>query len=191
MSENNVVEFTQRDKDDLASLGVADEPSFHPLLQIWTTVLTPAGGESKEMPTAAWCNRIISGYQQITFADMIAFRDKYFTKVEELAEILRLEVASDPEAFSYTTPEEDVENNTAHYKNVLLNWQLQVQQWELDWECTDADAAIELAAISEVHKMFFGPTGIVAFLDNIKFEFTEADQQMLSEALQAQRVNGE
>ena len=45
------------------------------------------------------------------------------------------------------------------------------------------DAAVELASIGEVHKLFLGQQGIIAFLDNIQFQFFEMDQSMLMEAL--------
>ena len=73
--------------------------------------------------------------------------------------------------------------NSGHYKNLLMTWQLAFLAWELAWECTDPHAVAELAAISEVHKLFFSDTGITAYLDNIRFQYTEADRDDLTAAL--------
>lgn len=178
--------LTAKDIADLEALDT-ELPQFHTVLEVWREVLKPAKDEATYPPTPAWSNRIISAYHGIEFKDMIAFRDSYFAKVDELFNILLLEISYDNDCLSWPTPEEDAENNAVHYKNLLLQWQMAVQQWELDWECTSPTAAVELAAISEVHKMFFGQTGLTAFLDNIKFEFTEDDQTEMAEALIEQR----
>jgi hypothetical protein len=55
--------------------------------------------------------------------------------------------------------------------------------WELDWDCTDSAAGAELAAISEVHTMFFGDVGLTSLLDQISFEFTDMHRDALGMAL--------
>jgi hypothetical protein len=64
-------------------------------------------------------------------------------------------------------------------------WQITVLGWELDWDCMDPDAPAELAAISEVHTMFFGEVGLTALLDEIPFEFTDMHREALALALQS------
>ena len=68
---------------------------------------------------------------------------------------------------------------------MLTDWQLQFMRWELEWETTDPKAAVQLGAMSEVHKMFFGQMGLVPYLASINFDeqYTEADQTALAEAL--------
>jgi hypothetical protein len=41
-----------------------------------------------------------------------------------------------------------------------------------------------VAALSEVHSMFFSPEGVTGLLDQINFQFTDADRQLLQEELQ-------
>lgn len=188
MSENEFTEsiepadITDSDIHDFMDGGKL--PSFHAVLQVWQEILKPAEDELNAKVTPQWANRIIQSYPQITYADMVAYRDSYFGKILELSKILDFEISTDDECFNASSPEEDAEFNSHHYKNLLVQWQLAILQWELDWDTEDKHAAVELAAISEVHKMFFGDTGITAFLDNIKFEFNEDDQATLSEALQ-------
>lgn len=163
-----------------------EAPTYHPILRIWREVLSNAEDELGAKVTPQWANRVTSSYRELNFRDMPRFRDLYFGKVLEMASVLETIVESDEECLTYTTPEEDVEHNSQHYKDLLMHWQILMLGWEVNWDCESEDAALEVAAISEVHKMFFGSPaqqGLTAFLDSIKFEYTEADQADLAEAL--------
>lgn len=182
------IEFSEQDKIDLANLaGDAPLPQFHTVLEVWREVLKPARTEAGKRVTASWASKIVQSYPEITFAQMAEFRDRYYGKIEELYQILLEEIASDDECLSYRDPAEDAAENAEHYKNLLTLWQQRVLSWELAWVHDDPMAGVELGAIAEVHKMFFSNVGIAAFLDNIKFEFTEDDQQQLAEVLEEQR----
>jgi len=178
------IELSEKDEADLAQL-LADgaEPEFHPVLEVWREVLANGPELAKEKVSPQWASKIVGTYQGVNFADMEEVQARYFAKIGELANVLDLEIATDKDCLTYRKPEEDAEENAVHYKNLLRDWQMTFLQWELDWKTTDPQAAVELAAISEVHKMFFGQTGLTAYLDNIKFEFNEQDQQDLAEAL--------
>ena len=191
MSENHEstepVEAIEISDEDIAGFiehHGGEMPTYHPILHIWRTVLEPAVAEQDAHITPQWANRITSSYRELNFADMVAYQRSYYAKVLRLLELLNEVIASDDDCLTYTSPEEDVEHNAKHYKALLFSWQLEMLGWELDWNCSSETAAVDIAAISEVHKMFFGPTGLTAFLDNIKFEFTEDDQQELAAALQ-------
>lgn len=178
------IEMSEQDEADLARLlEDGTEPAFHPVLEVWREVLSNGPELAKEKVSPQWASKIVGTYSGVSFADMDDVQNGYFSKIGDLADQLTVEIASDKDCLTYSTPEDDALENALHYKNLLLNWQLTFLQWELDWNCRDPHAAAELAAISEVHKMFFGPTGLTAYLDNIKFEFDEADQLALAEAL--------
>jgi hypothetical protein len=179
------IDFSEQDLSDLEELGVmpGQDATFHPILEVWREVLKPARDELDAKVTPQWANRIVGSYAEMRYADMVQFQRRYYGKIIELLDVLDEEIASDEDCLTYSDPEEDAKENAHHYKNLLLQWQLAILQWELDWDTADALASVEIAAISEVHKMFFGQTGITAFLENIGFEFTEDDQQALGEAL--------
>lgn len=196
MSDDNVVQgdFTETVEppsdeqiQDFIDRG-GEAPTYHPVLRVWREVLKPAREEAMQKVTPQWANRIVTSYRDIGFGDMEAYRDRYFAKILELADILDEEIATDEDCLTYTTPEEDVEHNSGHYKRLLTDWQKAILGWELAWDTTDPYAGVELAAISEVHKMYFGETGITAFLDNIKFEFTDADSAALRDELEELKV---
>ena len=164
---------------------VEQGPSYHSILQIWREVLEPSGKAAVEKPTPAYCNRIITSYPEVRYADMVRFRDLFYSRIDELKAILATEIESDDNCLKHLTAEEDAEFNGQHYKNLLRDWQLAILEWEKDWHCEDTDAAISLATISEIHKMFFGQTGLTSMLDNIPFEYTDADREELGQALEA------
>lgn len=165
----------------------AGQATYHTILQVWQEVLKPAEAEKSKRITPQYANRICTTYNGLQFADMLEFRDRYFSKILQLASILDIEIATDDECLKLISPEEDIEHNSVHYLNVLTDWQKAFLQWELDWDCADPAAPIELAAISEVHRMFFDQNGLTALLDQIKFEFTDDDRDLLSAALQELR----
>ena len=177
------IEMSDQDEKDLAKMLEESELIFHPVLEVWTEVLSNGPELAKEKVSPQWASKIVGTYAGVTFADMEDVQNSYFSKIATLADILAAQIATDKDCLSYTTPEEDALENSKHYKQLLTDWQLTFLQWELDWNCRDPHAASELAAISEVHKMFFGPTGLTAYLDNIKFEFNESDQMELANAL--------
>ena len=190
MTDDNVIEaeFTAQDRDDLNKLLNENElPKYHTILEVWREVLAPAMAEAGKRVTPAWANSIVTRYPEITFADMEAFRDLYFNRIEELRQLLLEEIRTDEDCLTYSSPEEDRAENAQHYRNMLRVWQQAILAWELGWNCKDPKAGVDMGALAEVHKMFFGETGLVAYLDNIKFEFSEDDQRELAEVLNQQR----
>lgn len=184
---DETIELPDQDQADLAQLYAEPDgmslPSFHPVLEVWREVLKPALQEAEKSPTPQWCTRILAAYIGLTYGDMLEFRDRYFDKIKQLRDILELEIESDPVCLKVTEPAEDVVINENHYLNLMLLWQMTILDWELEWDCQNPDAAVELAAIGEVHKLFLGQQGIIAFLDNIQFQFVESDQALIGEAL--------
>lgn len=189
--EDNVRQlFTETDQQDLEQVlgDEAEQAPYHTILEVWREVLAPAADMKTQKVTPNWAARIVAQFPQVKIQEMDDYRDLYYDKVEVLAQIVRDEIETDDECLNYTEPAEDAEQNAGHYREILYKWQEQILVWEMDWLCTDADAHLELAAISEVHKMFFSQTGITAYLDNINFQFTDADQASIRDRLEALKV---
>lgn len=197
------IELPAHDKADLDQLYATPDggegvepPKFHPILEVWREVLRPARAEVGTVITPQWANKMVGAYQGVTFRDLVDLRDIYYRLLVEMLEILETEIESDAECLTWDTPELDVEHNGAHYRQVLTDWQLHFLKEELEWDCTSITAAVELAAMSEVHKIFFGAMGITAFLEQIRFEYSDEDQAELERVLvelrdSYERVTGE
>jgi len=178
-------------KDSDITEFIDGEPSFHTILEVWASVLEPAHKEADAHITPQWATRICGKYGEMQFHDMPTFRDRYFAKIAELESILLAVIEADDEALKQTTPEEDAQYNSDSYITVLTMWQITVLGWELDWACSEPWAGAELAAISEVHSMFFGEVGLTALLDQINFEFTDMHRDALALALQSYKDSRE
>lgn len=167
----------------------APETPYHTLLEVWRAVLAPArdGEMRNEKVSPQWATKIVSTYQGLTYGDTPAVNALLYLIVDELGQILDDEIATGDDPLEWADAESDVQNNSQHYRNLLTSWQCHMLRRELEWDPRDADAAVMLAALSEVHNMFFGQTGLTAHLESIKFQFTEEDQADLRTALEETR----
>jgi hypothetical protein len=184
------VVLSEQDEADLAKL-LEEKPEmeYHPVLRVWQEILKQDNLDANMDITMQWANGIVAQYQGIGFGDMPMYRDRYFELVGQMVDILDFEISTDEDCLTYTTPEEDRVENAHHYKNLLRDWQCLFLRTELEWDCTSPRAAVDIAALAEVHKVFFGQQGLTGHLEAIKFEFTEADQEHLAEALTELREN--
>lgn len=187
------IELSYQDQQDLAKLDaggdvpIPEDVEFHPILQVWREILKPARTEATKKITPQWASRIVASYQDVSFAEMKEFQTRYYSKIIELLELLEAEIDSDSDCLTYGSPEEDAAENHGHYISLLRDWQVKFLTWELEWDCEDPHAGVELAAISETHKAFFGQTGVTQFLENIRLEMTEDDQNEVATALEELR----
>lgn len=183
------IELSEQDIADIEQLQSEPDPEpvkHRTILEIWKIVLSNAENDQDENMAPQWANTMVSKYADVHFADLLEFRKRFYDKVIAFRDVLTAEIDGDPRCLGYFTAEEDRELNGYHYKNVLRDWQLLDLGWQLDWRCDDPYAAVELGVVSEVHKMFFDQTyGLVNHLDNIQFQFTEQDQVILLQALEA------
>jgi hypothetical protein len=195
---HEVIEFPS---NDVVPGEVIDErpteeeaPRYHTILEVWREVLKPAHAEVLKNVTPQWAGKMVQSYPQIKYSDCEDLRDRYYAKLFQLEAQLLQEIGTDENCLTWETPEEDVQHNSHHYKNLLLQWQLSFMQWELDWRSFHKDAAVELAAIGECHIIMFGSPerqGLTAFLGNVKFELTEDDQAEIQAELNALREQSE
>lgn len=178
------LELTEQDEKDLATLlSDAGEAKYNPVLRIWKEILSPENIAHGSRVSIPWSNAILSKYHGMTFALMPAFVDRYHQIMSEMADALRVEIATDPDCLNWFSLEEDVEENRAHYIQMLHHWQKCLLVWEVIWDCGHPDAAAHVAALGEAGLFFFGETGLAAHLSQIGLEFDEADQQDLADEL--------
>lgn len=162
-----------------------EPPSYHSILQVWSAVLEPAAAEQSAPVTPQWANRITSTYRELSYADMIKVRNELFSMLMQMRWDVVCIIEENPECLNVETAEEDIEHNAQHFREIMIRWQERMLQREIAWDCTSDNAAVEIATLSEVHKMLFGENGITGFLDAIGFQFTDADQDELRERLTA------
>ena len=168
---------------------LGETPEYHSILQVWQEVLAASKNVRQERITPQWALRVVTSHPEVTFSDMKDYRDLYYQSIDELAEALQVEIETDDECLNAASPEEDAEQNTFHYINVIISWQKIILTWELEWDVDDIDAPVRLAVISDVHKMFFGEVGLTSLLDQINFDFSEDSQNLLRSELEELKEN--
>lgn len=172
--------------DDLSDMPEADPPKpYRTLLEIWRAVLEPAvKGEMKSEPISPqWATKMVTTYPEVRYVDVMDIHYGVFEMSASLAEILEQIIETDDECLKRTSAEEDAQENAPLYREVLARWQIYFIEQELAWRPLDASAATDLAVLSEVQQMFFGPTGLIGHLDSIGFDFTDADQEALQKRM--------
>ena len=187
MTEEAIVSDTSPDSGDIWIDTREDdggEGPYRTILEIWTAILRPIPVEREKRITPQWAVRIVATYEEIRFSDIPRYRDLFYDKSQLLADILDRHIATDDECLKRLDAEEDGQLNGPLYIAILTEWQKEVLSWELEWNVVDPWAAVELAAIAEVHRMFFDKTGLVSLLDQIDLEFTDDDREALAEELQ-------
>lgn len=185
MTENlNDVQLSEQDQADLQALHDDHGVTYHPILKVWDEFLKSAQASRQGRVGPTWALQLVSKHPELKLKDTPVVVDRYFGKIADMHKILRAEVELDPGCLDYTTVEEDRAENRDHYLNLLLQWQSQLLMWDIEWNAEDDDAAIEVASLSEVHALFFGPNQLTSHLEAIGFEFTESDQADMQAALQ-------
>ena len=161
-----------------------EDMPFRTVLELWTAVMEPLTEEWGRTITMHWATRIVTTYPEMRFADVPEFRDRFFAKADVLATILKEQIAGDDECLKRVSAEEDAMFNGRLYRSILTAWQKEFILWEMKWRVEDDAAALEMAAIAEIHKMFFGTGGLIGLLDSINLEFTDDDRDTLAAELQ-------
>lgn len=170
--------------DELLGLnGAEPEPEVekHTLLELWRAVLSNIESSQAEPITPQEASRVLKSWPNLKVQELVEYHTKFYGLMTVMREILHIEIASDPECLKRT--EDDAVDNRAHYLNLIMLWQLQIQEWGNEWVCTDDDAHLTMAALAEVQQFFFGQNGLLNHLDSIQFEMTEEDSDLLAETL--------
>ena len=175
--------------DDLSELPESETPKpYRTLLELWRALLSSSRDIPNDPVSPQWATKIVQTYPEIRFKDVEDVHVGVFTMTAALADLLDEVIASDDECLKKADAAEDSVENAALYRRCLIDWQVFFVEREALWSPSQKNAAIQLAILSEVQQMFFGQTGLVGHLDSIGFQYTEEDQQELSQALVAAKA---
>lgn len=168
--------------EDISSLPT----EYNTVLRVWQEILSPAGDLVEEPITPKWALYIVNTYPEMTFNKVELFQKTFYGLLEELGGILQEIIDGNKDCLKVADAEEDLEENRQIYLQVIEAWQVALRQRELAWDSNSTTAAEQLAAISEVDRLVFGQEGFINYLDSIKLEVTEAEQQYLTDLLNEQ-----
>lgn len=179
MSEKETTDLTVED-----IVSEAGQVKYVTILEVWRSVLNNVDTAKDEHISIAHAVRVRSSYDGLTFQAIPDYYERFCKILSEARDIVVHEIESDSECLNMASAEEDAEHNAFHYKNIIFNWQRLIRMYELEWTCTDVDAAAHVAGLGEANRMIFDQTGIASLLDQIEFRLTEDDMAELVRELE-------
>lgn len=189
MTENTTpLEMTEQDKLDLASINVGYEgedtpaPTKRTLLELWNEIFSSLEANEAEKIDPATASRVVSVWPQLKIQEVARYHEIYYARLRELRTILHILIEAHPKALENT--EDDAEKNGDLYTELLIDWQVCLQEWQQEWTCTDAEAHIILAAEADALNFTVGAHGLANHLSEIGFDFSDERQARIVEALE-------
>lgn len=179
-------------EQDLADLETLDAPP-RTLLETWTLILDSIEGSRDEKITPTIALKIVNSWPQLSFQDLAEYHELYHLKLIELRQAVRDIIKKHPKAlkntdqgtdsFGQPSKDSDPVANHALYVELLYQWQASILRWETDWNSSDSNSHIVLAAIADASAFFVGNQGLVQHLSEINFKFPEGEQKDLQARL--------
>lgn len=150
----------------------------HSLLEMWSEVLSNVEPEkaAKISPQAAM--GVLSKWPTLMMKDVPLYVEAYYTHLEEYRDILNKVIAFNPKALLHVG-EEDAAQNRRLYFEVVGRWQRLQREIEEAWTVESDTAAIELAALADSTNFILGSTGLVAHLEQLGLEPTDAEMDLI------------
>lgn len=162
-------------------------PEVQPItvLETWLHVLGTADiGDDEPKVSMQFASHLIRSYPELKFRDLKAVDARFREKLLDFRDILQAEVDGEPAALKRMAT--DAADNRHLYLNAILGWQQSTVEWELNWDPSAVDAAVEFAACAEAHRFALSPMGLIAHLDAIGLEFGPDDEQAVIDAVMEQ-----
>lgn len=158
----------------------ASEPQ-HTLLRVWSEVLFNLDAIRAEGVSMALAGRIVSQWPQVSFQETPIFHDMYHDLLLQFRDKLDAVIAENPGA-SEVPAEEDLEHNYKHYKRLVIDWNILLDQAELHWDATSEHSHVMYAAIVDARQFLFSRNGFAGHLEQIGFtlEVEEIQQAILA-----------
>ena len=150
------------------------------VLETWLAVLSnieTVAAEPVSPSQALKALRLAPGMQ---IKDVPDYLRMFYQILLEARDILEAEIINDPEALN-RGGKNDAEDNWAHYATIYMQWRTLLVEHEKSWSITGENPIAHIAAITGAANFLVGE-GLVAYLDQIGFKFTEEDEIMVTEA---------
>ena len=151
------------------------------LLRVWSEVLFNLDAIRAEGVSMALAGRIVSQWPQISFQETPIFHDMYHDLLLQFRDKLDAVIAENPGA-TEVSAEEDLEHNYKHYKRLVIDWNIVLDQAELQWDATSEHSHVMYAAIVDARQFLFSRNGFAGHLEQIGFtlEVEEIQQAILA-----------
>ena len=167
-------------------MGLPAQEMDHTVLEMWQDVLQHIEMHDEEHITPDFAARVVARYSHLglRIQDVRQYYTYHNQFLKTFRKIVLDEIATDAACLEHV--EDDGEWNSDHYLNILLQWQLQVRQFEDEWDSTAKVAHLKLAALNDALAFVLGNDGIAALLDHNGFQMTDDDREFVGAALEGE-----
>lgn len=186
-TKNDDVELSEQDVEDLASMGLG--PDGEPLapdrslLRIWREVLSNIERLAAEPVSMGVAGKIVAGWPALTFQDTPRYHELYHEYLLDIRALLDAVIEDNPGAIDHEG-DDDMKENYELYKELVIGWNLRLDELESAWRAEDEDSHIQYAALVDARGFLFSPMGLAGHLEAKGFEL---DSQEVIDALKAMR----
>lgn len=183
--------LTEQDFADLEALGAKPEDvTPRTILEIWREVLSNIEVSRAQPIPGVVAHKVVSTWPKLSYQDTVEYYEQYHDILVELREVLHDLLAEHPDALQFTGitadgQPEDLVENSKHYQDLLVSWNLVLEKHELDWRAGAPDSHISIAALIDAREFFFARTGLTGHLDTIGFQLSDEDFMAALEAARA------
>jgi hypothetical protein len=170
--------------DARAELGLPPQELTSTVLRMWQEVLSNIEFHDEQKISIDFAARVVARYSHlgVRVQEVREYYTIHNTYLKVFRKIVLDEIESDPACLEHV--EDDGEYNAPHYLNILLQWQLQIRQFEQEWESNTKIAHLRLAAFNDAIAFILGAEALASLLDHNGFEMTDDDREYLAAALE-------
>ncbi len=169
-----IVETIEVDDETTPAIEIP-APESHSLLEIWQSILSNIEAMEAERISTQLAFKLVQSYPFLKMQELRQYHWCFYSCLKMYRDILQAEIDSDPECLKHTEAVDDAEQNRHHYLNLLVEWQKLAKLWQDSWDSSADDSHIWFAAYADTQNFIMGEQGIVTLLDQIPFEYSEAD----------------
>lgn len=181
MTEN----LTEQDKTDLRTLGVSPEgeaPQDRCLLEVWHELMKSVDLVREQPIPALVAHKVVSSWPKLSYQDTARYHEVYHDILGQIRDLLDEQLTEHPSSTSFVG-DEDMETNRQIYIDLLIGWNLLMDDMESDWRAGHPESHIQIAAIVDARAFVFSSTGLVGHLTALNFQLDDEEfLQLLTEA---------
>lgn len=162
---------------------VLEEPEGYSLLRIWREVLSNIEAARDEDVAIGIAGRIVATWPQLKFQDLPRYHQMYHAILLDIREELDRVISEHPGAADFMESD-DMTENGALYKELVVAWNVHLDGLELEWRAEAEDSHITYAAIVDARTFLFSRNGLAGHLEARGFNVPSEE---IAEAIQAAR----
>lgn len=177
MTAQNEPELSPQDIADLASIGISpdgEEAPDNTILRIWKLLLSNVEKSLEDGVSMGMAARIVASWPKITFQETPRYYELYHELLVDARELLHALLDDNPSAID-VDPKEDMAENALLYKQLVIDWNIWLDDLETAWDAVHPESHLLMAAIADVRTFLFSRNGLAGHLEARGFEL-EAEE---------------